>query len=47
MLDPDGGSVETLSGVQRPRSYTSHGMTQYAYARAQQPGPEALIPWAW
>ena len=38
LLDPPGGSVETLSGVQRPRSYTSHAMTQYAYARAQQPG---------
>ena len=39
LLEPVGGSVETLSGVQRPRSYTSHAMTQYAYARAQQPGP--------
>ena len=39
LLIPVGGSVETLSGVQRPRSYTSHAMTQYAYARAQQPGP--------
>ena len=39
LLEPLGGSVETLSGVQRPRSYTSHAMTQYAYARAQQPGP--------
>ncbi len=38
LLDPAGGSLETLSGVQRPRSYTSHAMTQYAYARAQQPG---------
>ena len=38
LLDPVGGSVETLCGVQRPRSYTSHAMTQYAYARAQQPG---------
>ena len=38
LLAPVGGSVETLSGVQKPRSYTSHAMTQYAYARAQQPG---------
>ena len=39
LLNPAGGIVETLCGVQRPRSYTSHAMTQYAYARAQQPGP--------
>ena len=44
LLDSAGGSVETLSGVQRPRSYTSHGMTQYAYARAQQPGPGSAHP---
>ena len=40
LLNPVGGSVETLSGVQRPRSYTSHAMTQYAYA----PRPTA---WPW
>ena len=44
LLEPGGGSVETLSGVQRPRSYTSHAMTQYAYARAQQPGPGSAHP---
>ena len=44
LLEDVGGSVETLSGVQRPRSYTSHAMTQYAYARAQQPGPGAAHP---
>ena len=44
LLEPVGGSVEALSGVQRPRSYTSHGMTQYAYARAQQPGPGSAHP---
>ncbi len=44
LLKPVGGSVETLSGVQRPRSYTSHAMTQYAYARAQQPGPGSAHP---
>lgn len=37
ILQPLGGSVETLSGVQRPRSYTSHAMTQYAYASALAP----------
>ena len=44
LLEDVGGSVETLSGVQRPRSYTSHAMTQYAYARAQQPGPGSAHP---
>ena len=44
LLEPKGGSVETLCGVQRPRSYTSHAMTQYAYARAQQPGPGDVHP---
>ena len=44
LLKPAGGTVETLSGVQRPRSYTSHAMTQYAYARAQQPGPGSVHP---
>lgn len=44
LLHSVGGSVETLSGVQKPRSYTSHAMTQYAYARAQQPGPGAAHP---
>ena len=44
LLAPVGGSVETLAGVQKPRSYTSHAMTQYAYARAQQPGPGSAHP---
>ena len=44
LLEPAGGSVETLSGVQKPRSYTSHAMTQYAYAHAQQPGPGTAHP---
>ena len=44
LLEDTGGSVETLSGVQRPRSYTSHAMTEYAYTRAQQPGPGAAHP---
>ena len=44
LLIPRGGSVETLSGIQKPRSYTSHAMTQYAYARAQQPGPASVHP---
>ena len=44
LLIPAGGSVETLSGVQKPRSYTSHAMTQYAYTRAQKPGPGSVHP---
>ena len=44
LLEPAGGSVETLFGVQKPRSYTSHAMTQYAYTRAQQPGPGSAHP---
>ncbi len=44
LLEPAGGSVETLSGVQKPRSYTSYAMTEYAYARAQQPGPGSVHP---
>ena len=34
-----GGSVETLAGVQRPRSYTSYAMTQFAYEPALTYGP--------
>ena len=44
LLNPVGCSVETLAGVQRPRSYTSHAMTQYAYARAQHPRPGSVLP---
>ena len=44
LLEDSSGSVETLAGVQKPRSYTSHAMTQYAYARAQQPGPGSRHP---
>lgn len=32
-----GGQVSTRAGVQKPRSYTSHAMTQFAYARALPP----------
>ena len=39
-----GGEVETLTGVQRPRSYTSHAMTQYAYEPALAPGSGAQYP---
>jgi hypothetical protein len=39
-----GGSVETLAGVQRPRSYTSYAMTQFAYGPALPPRPAAQCP---
>jgi hypothetical protein len=39
-----GGSVETLAGVQRPRSYTSYAMTQFAYTPALLPGPGRRFP---
>ena len=38
LIEARGGSVETLAGVQRPRSYTSHAMAQFAYAHALPPG---------
>ena len=44
LIEDRGGSVETLSGIQKPRSYTSYAMTRYAYARALPPGPGALLP---
>jgi hypothetical protein len=44
LIEPRGGTVETLVGVQRPRSYTSHAMTQYAYAHALPPRPGTQLP---
>lgn len=43
-VEPLGITVESLLGVQRLRSYTSHGMTQFAYAAAQAPGPAERYP---
>jgi hypothetical protein len=31
LIESRGGAVETLAGVQRPRSYTSYAMTQFAW----------------
>jgi hypothetical protein len=45
LLEPQGGVVETLAGVQRPRSYTSYAMTQFAYAPAFTPKPGGQCPW--
>ena len=42
--EPLGVTVESLVGVQRPRSYTSHAMTQFAYAAAQAQGPGERFP---
>lgn len=38
------GRVHARCGVQKPRSYTSHAMTQYAYARALAPATGAQHP---
>ncbi len=44
LVEPRGGSVENLPGVQRPRSYTSYAMTQFAYASALAPQSAADCP---
>jgi hypothetical protein len=44
LIEPRGGAIETLAGVQRPRSYTSYAMTQFAYAPALAPQPGAACP---
>ncbi len=44
LVEPRGGTVEVLAGVQRPRSYTSYAMTQYAYAPALPPGSARRLP---
>ena len=38
IMEEGGGSVETLAGIMRPRSYTSHAMSEFAYAHALPPG---------
>ena len=44
LIEPRGGTVETLAGVQRPRSYTSYAMAEFAYAPALAPRPGAECP---
>lgn len=34
-----GGEIHPRHGIQKPRSYTSYAMTQFAYARAHLPAP--------
>jgi len=46
LISAAGGSVETLAGVMRPRSYTSHAMSEFAYAHAMPPGPGDEFPLA-
>ncbi|MGQ0751104.1 MAG: hypothetical protein ACT4PS_11265 [Betaproteobacteria bacterium] len=46
LISGAGGEVASRSGVQKPRSYTSHAMTQYAYAHAVQPAPGTEHPFA-
>ena len=46
LIDPTPGSVETLAGVMRPRSYTSYAMSEFAYAHAMPPGPGGKYPLA-
>ncbi|MBO18985.1 MAG: hypothetical protein CL732_00405 [Chloroflexi bacterium] len=46
LIEERGGSVETLAGVMRPRSYTSHAMTQFAYAHAMPPNNGETHPLA-
>lgn len=46
LIEKRGGSVETLSGILKPRSYTSYAMTRYAYAPALAPTSGAHLPLA-
>ncbi|MCH7736108.1 MAG: hypothetical protein IH872_01775 [Chloroflexi bacterium] len=46
LIEATGGSIETLAGVMRPRSYTSHAMSEFAYAHAMPPGPGEKFPLA-
>ena len=39
LIESRGGAVENLTGVQRPRSYTSYAMTKFAYESALPPRP--------
>jgi len=45
LVAPRGGAVHTRAGVQKERSYTSHAMTQFAYARAFGPKTGAVCPY--
>ena len=47
LLEPRGGTVETLAGVQRPRSYTSAAMTSLPTRQRLPHNPEQHVPWVW
>jgi hypothetical protein len=44
LIESNGGSVESLAGVNRPRSYTSYAMTKFAYDPALPPGTGERFP---
>ncbi|MBT3435737.1 MAG: hypothetical protein HOC91_01670 [Nitrospinaceae bacterium] len=46
LIEERGGSVETLQGIQKSRSYTSYAMTQFAYAPALAPASGEHLPLA-
>jgi hypothetical protein len=47
LIVPRGGSIETLAGVQRPRSYYRYAMTQFAYTPALPPRSGRRLPLGW
>ncbi len=44
VMSAHGGTLEAIGGVQRPHSYTSYAMTQYAYTPALAPRPASEHP---
>lgn len=44
LVEHRGGTVDTVAGVQRGRSYTSHAMYQFSNAPALLPGPGSRFP---
>lgn len=44
VIEERGGQIHVRAGVQKPRSYTSYAMTQFAYARALAPASASQHP---
>src|SRR5437016_2506045 len=44
LVERRGGTVHARAGIAKERSYTSHAMTQFAYAHAFPPRPGAACP---
>jgi hypothetical protein len=44
LIEQRGGKLYSRMGIAKPRSYTSHAMTQFAYAHAQAPASGAKHP---